>query len=528
MLIRSRRFVTISIVFTIWVTFLIFKGYSYLGTPDDPYLCDFLLHGFNATHILSYPASTLLVKLYHFFPNIQWMSWLYFFGVEVCVFLIAYYLEKLSDPRLKLIGMFFGFIILTYVMVSINVTIITLTIMALALPLVRLQPVVFWVLMVLASLYRDSIVLNVLPLLIVAYLLSLDRYFPVRIQVFSAVAAIAAMATIIWSQNLDENYVKWMKFNDARSYFKDFNGYDSKGVLSQDELQIVRSWFIQDDALVSTEKVIAAAGTPNDMLIKKVLHLSIYDILRLIKHNPIFIILFMGTLYYLYRYEKRWSRRILYMAFAGGLFMLLILRNVDRVIVPMYLMWLVLLWYDFLNKKEKKVIMSIAVFFSVALVFKIFGIVQKNSIKSLYNSELRTLLVKPYRYEVAIGFPQRVTQQLIYALSANRLFDEKNWISNFILPAGWMARHPYFYESHDITAYGVKRNFPDYYQFALHENTVFIGSEKINFYLTGIVLKRYNKLFGKNGKCLHKVQYIDSSKNFSLVKFFKECNEDQQ
>ncbi|BDY13573.1 hypothetical protein HCR_18850 [Hydrogenimonas cancrithermarum] len=209
-----------------------------------------------------------------------------------------------------------------------------------------------------------------------------------------------------------------------------------------------------------------------------------------------------------------------YAIFVFGFFLLLLIRDAQRVTYPLLFLWMILLWSDLWKYRKKNTINIMLLGFMVFFVIETpIGNQKHRKEDEKLSIELIALMKKyDYLYEPGISFPLTMNAKMFRAMLQNRLFDEKNWISNYIMPAGWMSRHPYFYTSHNISNHGVQRKYKNYHDFLLAEESAFIGSKTTNEEMNEMICERYDKLFGINDHCKHRLVTLDESKHFKIVK----------
>ncbi len=516
---KRGRFFGSVLFFTLLSIAVIVSGQSYLGTVDDPYLMDFLSHGENRTLIMSYPLSTVVAWLYQTFPDVQWLSWIYFLYLEAAILLYSGYIANIEERTVRRLMLGTGAVVLLFSLMNITITLLTLLLIVLAMPLVKRDQIAFWCVVLAASLLRDTIVVSVLPLLAVAYLFFFDRSYFTKGRIAAVSLLVLLTVLNILSPKMDKEYQSWLDFYHARVYFTDLHGVDERGVMNEAENLIAKSWFPQDEALLPTEKIIEAAGSEFDVILFRLTHMKLRMIAsRLYHHKVLFLLLFL-TGYLLFKQERSWYKRGVYLLFVIGFFTLFFIRDVDRVTYPLIFLWMALLTKDFLAFKSYR---ELKILYAGAIVAFLIDLPLYNREHRApdwkYRDELVSLMEKhDLRYEPALGFPMTVSGEMVAAMSQNRLFAEKTWISNYVIPAGWMSRHPYYYRSHNISGYGIKRAYDDYHDYLLHGKAAFIGSKTANPKMTKSVLAMYDKIFG----CCHRVVTVDESDHFRIVRVEK-------
>jgi|GEM_PF-3495680 len=516
------------LLYTISSLIVIFSGHAYLGTIDDPYLREFLFHGENRTLIMSYPLSTLLSFLYQKFPDIQWFSWTLTLYIAAIYTLFSIYLVQFKDRFVRYLLAIFGLVVLLYVWMNITVTIVTLLMVVVAIPLIKKDQILFWLYLVASSMLRDTILISVSPLILLAYIYMFDKsYFDYK-RVLAILCLIFLIFSSIYSPSTDKPYRDWLDFYHARVYFTDLHGDDEKHLFSDDEKLIAYSWFAQDESLLSTEKIVMAAGSKLEVIKHGLATLSLRGIASKFYHHKILFVLLFFTYILLRRYEKSRSKTLLLVTFVVGFFTLLFIRDVERVTYPMIFLWFTLLAVEFLKYEGKRYLrnMTLASILMLLIDLPLYGKAHVPEYWDLRN-ELVGLIEKrkDSTYEPSLGFPSKVEGNFATALDQNRLFFEKEWISNYIVPAGWMSRHPFFYETHDISFEGVQRTYSSYYDYLMGPKALFVGSKGVNGKINERILRMYDRVHPLDKNCRHAVVKIDESKHFALFKVVPECSE---
>lgn len=515
--------------FTVISLAIVLSGYSLFSANDDLSLWNFLIAKEGGTLIMSDVLSILISTLYDFIPQIQWYSLTLYIYMSVISLLFAFYIAKLKDKHLKIILILLGTIILIHTWMSITITLVTLLLIVLSVPLIRNHQVGFWALLLLASFLRTDIIISTLPLLVIAYLLLFKKESLTKKKTITIFILFGAILFNYFSPALDNEYSEWLRYNKARTYFTDLNGVDEKNVLSEDEKILVYTWWQQDEILLPTEKVIQAAGSKIDVIVNRFSKLTIKNILGLLYRHPLLIFLILMTIYIVYKEPKN-IPRALYILFAIGLLTLLLIRDLDRVTFPLIILWSILLFIKLLKDQEYTILKG---FLSIAALILIVELPRDRVLKSQDNDKLKDEFVYlmnkyPMKYEPALGFPRSFGRESGIALKQNRLFDEDQWISynnpSGLLPSGWIVRNSYFYRTRDISFKGEKRKHKTFYEFLIDENTGFIGSKTSDSSMNNTILRMYDKQYISQKNCHHEIKVLDESKHFSITQIFIECD----
>ena len=420
----------------------------------------------------------------------------------------------------------FGCVVLLFLWMNISITLLTLLLIVLAVPLVRRHQILFWGVFLFATLLRDTIVLSVSPLLALGYLYYFDaKYFNLKRSAGVAFLILLIVATI-FSPKSDKTYQEWLDFYHARVYFVDLHGRDEKGIMNEDENLIANSWYIQDESLLPSGKIIAAAGSELDVIVNRLTHMKLRHVLSKLYHHKILFVLLPVTFYLLFFVRINRRKKALLILYVAGFFTLFFIRDVNRVTYPLVFLWMILLMDELLRqKKRRKEVFAMIAAATVAMIIDLPIYNRMHSPTAMeHKRELLELMKRhDYMYEPGLGFPVNMNSALVDAMSQNRLFEEKDWISGYILPAGWMSRHPFFYKSHHIGKAPGDRYYT-YYDYLISGESAFVGSKNRNEKMNRKVLGIYDRIHGEKGRCRHRIVRIDQSENFSLVQIKRECS----
>jgi len=524
-------FVVLFIFFISIILFLSFSGYTFLGVWDEVRLQSTLAMGEPRNYMMSYPLSVFVAYLYTKIPVFPWYSILILLYMFLIAFLMALYILKSSyDKFLKYFLLFLFVPLLIFILFNVSVTLISLLLVVFAVPLIRNHQAWFWILLFLASLLRVEMLLNVAPLILLAYLIVVRKNSFTKKNIIVMFIVLVGMTANYLTSSLDKEYKEWLTFQKARIYFNDKKGTNKKHILTEEEFQLVRSWWICDEGLYPLEKVMKAAGSNLDVIQDIVLtpH-AILWVLRKGYHNKILILLSLLTLYMLYL-EKNNLRRSFYLFFTMGLFALLLVKDVPRTTDPMIMLWGMILFLGLLNERKEicaKCLLLFMTLFTISetpwekvrdyqeneqLVHEFKELVGRNSHMKLEPASGFTLSWKGVRT----------------AVKQNHLLYEKDDIdfNHHFIHAQWFAMHPLFFKQHDISHKGIQRKYNSYYEYLLDKNTGIIGSKDkvtMNQFLVNNLLKIYDEKFAEPG-CRHKVEMVDQSEHFMINRVVKVCN----
>lgn len=506
---------------------MILSEYTFLGSNDGLNLLAFLVDGESRTLIMSYPLSILISTLYDNMPNVQWYSITIFIYMSVISVLFSIYIAKLKDKYLKITLILLSTIILIHAWLGITITLMTLLLIVLAVPLIRDHQIAFWSLILLASFLRINIMVSILPLLVITYLLLFNKESLTIKKVILILILLSAVLFNKFSPSLDHEYKEWLQYTKARTYFIDLNGQDKKNILSENEKIISFTWWVQDEILLPTEKVIQASGSSIDVITDRYTKLNIKDILGIFYHHKLFIFLTLLTIYIVFKEQKN-RVRTLYLIFPMGLFTLLIIRDVDRVTFPLVLLWSMLIVLKLFKDQKITLLKSFLLIAALVLLVElpVSRIIHYQDRENLKKEFLDLTNKYSMKYEIPYSFPRDYDSNLGKVLNQNHFFNEGQWVSvandKLLLPS-WIIRHPYFYKSYDISTKDEKRKYKTYYEFLMNENTGFIGSKRSDSLINTTILKMYDKHYFVQKDCHHMIKTVDESEHFSITKIIEKC-----
>ncbi len=506
---------------------IVFKQ-AYLGTNDDVYLQNFLLHGDNRTYIMSFALSSLLAKLYSNFPDIQWFSICMTMTLTLIAAVLSLFIAQIRHNGLRLLLFILGLVYLRFLITNISVTTITVTFVALAVPFVRNHHKLFWLLILTASLFRFNIILGLLPLVILPYLIFYKKEefnkkdLPVLIPLWFLL-----LVNLMSNSFYDRQYREWLQFRDAHQYFIDLHGKGDLRNFTDNEKRILMSWMIQDEDILPSQKVIDAAGNRYLVMFDNLKRLTLRKIASILYHNKILLILLLLSLLLLLNKDMNRQNRLFLILFIIGFFTLIFVRNVERVTIPLILIWFSIITMILLEKQNTGLLKLL---FGGAIAVFLIDLPLYNRLHTTKHLEweaekMKLMERKPLLYETAIYFPTNYTPEYIWStILQNRLFEEKEWFTRYILPADWVSRHLLFYKLHNISHNGIKRKYKNFHDFLVSPGTAFIGGKEINKKFNEVILSEYDKKFLENTKCRHEVRIIAESENYAISKVFIICS----
>ncbi|HHH37640.1 MAG TPA: hypothetical protein ENK77_03380, partial [Epsilonproteobacteria bacterium] len=362
---KKTEFLIVFLFFTIIILFLTLSGYTFLGIQDEVQLQATLSLNDPKNYMTSYPFAVLVGTLYSYLPNIPWYGIAMLFYIWLTTLLMSIYivLPNYQNKFVKYTLLVLFTLLLLYMLWGVGVTSLMLILIVMAIPLIRIHQGYFWLLLWIASFLREELIFSILPLLILAYFLNIQKSSFSRKKVLLIPLFSAAILFNHFSCALDKEYKEWLDFTTARLYFTDLTGMDEKNILTEDEYQLSKTWWICDLDLYPSKKIPEAAGTTLDVAKEKIF-LKEHFLKRLFAipyHHPVIIFLALLTLYIVYL-EKSSIRRVYYLLFGIGFAMLLLVKDVERVTFPLLLLWWTILILELLrDKRERLLVLSMPI-----------------------------------------------------------------------------------------------------------------------------------------------------------------------
>lgn len=382
---------------------------------------------------------------------------------------------------------------------------------------------------------RIGILVSLLPLFGIVYVLLFNKKSMTYRNYILIFVLFCSIVFNFISPNLNKEYKEWLQYNKARTYFVDLKGYPKKNTLSQDETFLARNWWAEDDTLLSTEKVISTARTVPIATVQ-----ALYKSTKSFKHfvhviidkiytHKLIIFLVIFTLYLIYKESKIYNK-VFYLIFMVGFFLVIILRDHDRVTFPIMILWSILV---FLKLYEQQTNLFSKIFLFVTIPMLIDALPINRIVNKDQNEKLKTEFIQltqkypQMKYEVSTVFPRLWLSDIDEVFKQSHLFDEGRWMHctrNSIMLSSWIARHPYFYKFHNISFKEQKRKYNSYYEFLLDKNTGFIGTIKPEEQINNTILKMYDEKHSDQENCHHSIKVLCESEHFSLTQLTKKCD----
>ncbi len=401
-----------------------------------------------------------------------------------------------------------------------SITIVTLFTVSTAFLVINKHFLLFVSMVLFASFLRTNIFIPFLPFIIVAILLTGKNIFKDRTKIYFLLFILGVLSLNISSSKFDTEYNDWVTYHSAQASFLDYKGKDNQETFSDNEKTIAYSWYMQDSDLLATSKYIDAAPSLLVTMPQRLLNININNFTNH-KYKYILIFLLLVTIFLLTQ-KRNLKSLMLYTFFILGIFLLLVLRDVDRTTVPLLFLWFVILTLEFLEKNQGRFFIFVYLLLSIYYFYPDFN--KDTLIKTQkLRLEANALIVKSgISCEPSINFP--TSWRGIDEIFENyQLFNESNWINytnGTFLPFAWRSRHRYFYKTHNISSSEVHRKYKNYHEFLLDEKTGFIGGKTIlNSNLSKAILTSYDIILlnnDRNSTCHHKAVIVAESEHFSI------------
>ena len=293
------------------------------------------------------------------------------------------------------------------------------------------------------------------------------------------------------------------------------------------------AWF-QDSQLLPTEKMIATSPSFIDIYLKKLPHIHPIDFIQKHKFKYWFYLLLTISLYVIVLNIKN-RKSIFLLLLIFGIFLLLFVRDVDRVTIALIMLWALVL-FESLKRYRKISIIFIFIFTSLYFYY-LSPQLSYRYFKEITSAQKEAYqLIKKYKKtcEISLNYPTNSNALLGTIFLYNYLFHEESWLKmnvNEIQPRGWLARHPFFYQTHQISDKYTKRKYATYYDYLISNDSAFLGGKillhdkRFEKYLLGT----YDKLHLKDKpNCKHKTFIIAESEHFTLSQIRVECTTETQ
>ena len=518
-------FIIVSILYIV-------NGYASLSTNDDWALRSMLVaKGIYGTLIMSYPLSYIMSHLYDYFPTFQWYSVLLTLVMGINFYFISRYIANKDSYIQKTILFILALLLMTFLWFNLSITVLTMTTMLIAVGLIEKNLLMSFLVIFIASLLRIDMMLIFMPFYVVSYFILRDQFTFNKKEMIAFMLLVVLVASSFFIQKQDKFYNEWLAFNKARSAIVDTGMMNAKkDFFSPEALFCISVGWFQDPELLSTKKMIVTTPSFIDTCLHKLPHVRFITFLQTYKYKHwIWLLLGISLLVMLLNIKNRKSIAVLFLIL--GIFLLMVFRDVDRVTIPLIILWAYVL-VESLKPYRKVNIIFILLFTSLFFYYTSdqLGYRYFDEITSA-KKEARQLIKSSNKVcEVSLNYPTSANAELSTIFLYNFLFREDSWLKisdKEILPTGWLSRHAIFYRTHHMSDSYTTREYDTYYDYLIDEHTAFIGGkmlinyEGFNRYLLGA----YDKLYLKDKPhCKHKTFIVAESEHFTISQIGVDCN----
>jgi len=520
-------------LFIIVSVLYIVNGYATIATGDDWALWSMLIEkGVYGTLIMSYPLSYVMSHLYDYFPHVQWYSMLLTVVMGINFYFISLYITNKDSYIQKIILLVLALLWMTFLWFGMSITVLTVTTMVIATGLIQRSLLLSFLLIFIASLLRVDTMLMFMPYYFVSFVILREKFTIKKKEIAAFILLVLLVGSSLFIQKQDKPYNEWLAFNKARSAFTDMGmlNHVKKDYFSPVEIFCVQSGWFQDPQLLPSKKVIASTISFIDMGLYKLPNINLLYFIQGHKFKHwIWLLLVASLLVIFINIRNRKSIFLIFLIF--GIFLLLILRDVDRVSLSLFMLWAYVLFETLKTYKKTNTIFLLL--FTSLFFYYISAQLEYRYFKEITSAqkEARQLIKSSHKAcEVSINYPTHSNVELSTVVLYNYLFHEDIWLKindKEILPTGWLSRHPFFYKTHQMSDKYTKRKHETYYDYLMDEHTAFFGGkvlanfEGFNRYLLGTFDKLYLK---DKPQCKHKTFIVAQSEHFAISQIKVDCN----
>ena len=518
-------FVTVSLLYIV-------NGYATIATGDDWALQSMLVEkGIYGTLIMSYPLSYIMSHLYDYFPTFQWYSILLVLVMGINFYFISIYIANKDSYVQKIILFILAVLWMTFLWFNMSITILTMTTMLIASGLIQKNILLSFLIIFIASLLRIDMMIIFIPYYIVSYFILRDKLYLNKKEIYVLILLLLFICFSLFIQKQDKFYNEWLAFNKSRSAIIDTGMMNvKKDFFSPEELFCIQSGWFQDPQLLPTEKMITTIPSFIDIGLYILPHVNFISFLKTYKFKYWIWLLMLTSLFVMILNRKN-RKSIFLLLLILGIFSLMIIRDVDRVTIPLIMLWAYIL-FESLHIYRKINILYIFLYTSLFFYY-ISDQLGYRYFKEITSAqkEARNLIKSSNKVcEISINYPTNSNAQLSTIFLYNYIFHENIWLKindREILPTGWLSRHPFFYKVHHMSDKYTKRKYDTYHDYLIDDHTAFIGGKKLlnykgfNIYLLGT----YDKLYLKDKpNCKHRPFIIAESEHFTISQIKVDCN----
>jgi len=522
-------------LFTVVSILYIVNGYAMLGTNDDWALRG-LLHakGVYGTLIMSYPLSYVMSHLYDLSPAFPWYSTLLSLLMALNFYMFARYIAQNDTLLQKIILLILALLWMTFLWFNLTITALTITTIITAVGLIRRDMTLSMIFLIIASLLRTEMMLIFMPYYLVSFFILREHFTFSRKEFVGMLLVVVAVVFSVWMQKQDRPYSEWLKFNKARAAIVDMGILDvDEGYFSKTERFCITAGWWQDPELLATEKVLATTPTLKRILERNINQIHLVPFIQHYKFKEWLWLLLAASVLVMVLNLK--NRRLIFMPMlVAGVVLLLITRDVERVTVPLIMLWAYVVFESL--RRYRAVSTILLLLFTLLFYHYASGQLGYRYFKenSALQQEARQLIDRSGKVcETSIHFPTRYSPDLSRVFQANYLFRENSWLQmndREILPGGWLVRHPYFYEAHHLSDKVTKRVYPVYHDFLIDDKTAFFGAKGLirNNKGFNILLHAYDERYLKEKPgCRHETYLVDESDHFAISQIRIVCRDEK-
>jgi len=335
----------------------------------------------------------------------------------------------------------------------------------------------------------------------------------------------------LYIQKQDRFYNEWLSFNKARAAIVDMGILNERkdNFSPEEKFCIVSGWW-QDRELLPTNKIVATTPNLTEIIHKNVQKIHLIHFIQTYKFKHwLWLLLAASLIAILFNIR---SRKTLFIPIlVMGVILLLITRDVERVTIPLIMLWVYVI-LDSL-KSHRSINTIFLLLFTYIFYYYASGQLGYRYFKEniALQTEARQLIKQSNKIcEASINYPTGFTNEINIVFKANYLFHEDTWLQlndKEILPTGWLSRNDFFYKAHNISDKYTIRKYHNYHEYLIDDKTAFFGSKLLipdksfKVYLLGA----YDKLYLKDQpNCKHKTFIIEESKHFAISQIRIDCN----
>ena len=517
-------FILLSILFIV-------NGYATLDTNDDWALRNMLMaKGIYGTLIMCYPLSYIISHLYDFFPLGQWYSILLASVVAVNFYFISHYIEEHTSYIQKFILLILALLWITYLWFFMSITTLTILTIITAIGLINRNLFLSFIFIFLSFFLRSDIMLIFIPYYVVAYFILRHTLSFKRREFFTLFSIILIIVLSCFLQKKDTQYNEWLTFNKARSGIVDMGvAHMDKAHFTKEERYSIHIGWWQDRELLPTKKVLLTGASLKDILWHNIENIHLLHFLKTHKFKHWIWLLLLASLYAMILNRK--NKKVFFIPiFVSGVILLILTRDVERVTVPLIILWFYVSYESLKAYKWTRTLFLLsftAIFYyyiSSQLAYRYF-----KEVTALQNEARELIKDSNKSCEVSIHYPTTYINEINTIFKVNYLFHENNWLQvneTEILPTGWLSRHKFFNQTHHISDAYTQRKYKTYHDYLIDDHTAFFGSHKlVKNKAFKILLHAYDRRYLQDKPtCKHRNFLIAQSKHFGISQIRIECD----